>query len=444
MTIHNQPINSPLAESRAEVVDPRAEIPANNDDVLIGLAFSGGGMRAAAFSYGVLAEFDRTKVRLKGTSTSLLDQIDFVSGVSGGAITAAYFGLKGRSELHEFRDRFLLRNAEESLATSVISPVNIFRAYEGGVNDAEQFPRWLDDNLFHGATFRDLGSLHRPHVWINASDIYNRTPFVFNNTTFDAICSELSSYPIASAVAASAAMPVVFAPVVLKTYPDRCATNAPSWVDRAQNDLAAPPILKEFAAAVTRYRDGSVRYIKLLDGGLVDNYGLSGFTIARLSSETPYGPLTARQAVKIRRSLFIVADGGRGISGDWAQTVEGPTGTDLVSAAADTTIDSSVRSSFTAFERTMSEWRDKLVRWRCGLSAAERSKYGAPAGWDCRDLKLFVGRVNFDQLGKQRALELSSIPTRFKLSREQIEKVIAAGREALRSNPTFQAFVASL
>jgi len=231
---------------------------------------------------------------------------------------------------------------------------------------------------------------------------------------------------------------------VLKTYPDRCATNAPGWVDRAQNDLAAPPILREFAAAVTRYRDGSVRYIKLLDGGLVDNYGLSGFTIARLSSETPYGPLTARQAVKIRRSLFLVADGGRGISGDWTQTVDGPTGADLVSAAADTTIDSSVRSSFTAFERTMSEWRDKLVRWRCSLSAAERSKYGAPAGWDCRDLQLFVGRVNFDQLGKQRALALSSIPTRFKLSREQIEKVITAGREALRSNPTFQAFVASL
>ena len=444
MTIHNEPINRPLAVSGAVLADPARELPANDDDVLIGLAFSGGGMRAAAFSYGALSEFDRTRVSLKKTSTSLLDRIDFVSGVSGGSITAAYFGLKGRTALHEFRERFLLRNAEESLATSVISPVNVYRAYEGGVNDAEQFPRWLDDNLFHGSTFRDLRTGHRPQVWINASDIYNRTPFVFNATTFDAICSELSSYPLASAVAASAAMPVVFAPVVLKTYPDRCATNVPGWIERAQNDPAAPPILKEFAAAVTRYRDGSVRYIKLLDGGLVDNYGLSGFTIARLSAETPYGPLTARQAVKVRRTLFLVVDGGRGVTGDWAQTVEGPTGAELVSAAADTTIDSSVRSSFTAFERAMSEWREKLVRWRCGLSSAERSKYGAPAGWDCRDLKLFVGRVNFDQLGKQHALELSSIPTRFKLSREQIEKVIAAGREALRSNPTFQHFVANL
>ena len=51
-------------------------------------------------------------------------------------------------------------------------------------------------------------------------------------------------------------------------------------------------MLKTFAEATARYRNGSMRYIKLLDGGLVDNYGLSGFTIARLSADTPYGPLT--------------------------------------------------------------------------------------------------------------------------------------------------------
>jgi NTE family protein len=132
-----------------------------------------------------------------------------------------------------------------------------------------------------------------------------------------------------------------------------------------------------------------------------------------------------------------------GTPGDWAQTAAGPTGPEIVMAAADTAIDSSVRSSFTAFDRTMSEWRDALARWRCGLSAAERFKYGASAGWACQDLRFFVGRVNFDQLGKQRALELSAIPTRFKLSPEEVEAVIAAGRDALRTNPTFQAFLAS-
>jgi NTE family protein len=132
----------------------------NGDDLLIGLAFSGGGTRAAAFSYGVLSEFERSDAGPARRNGSLLDRIDYVSGVSGGAVTAAYFGLKGRAALSDFREHFLLRDAEESLRTPYM-PVSVLRAYEGGVNDTQQFPQWLDDNLFHGATFRELGSEHR-------------------------------------------------------------------------------------------------------------------------------------------------------------------------------------------------------------------------------------------------------------------------------------------
>lgn len=441
-TIHNAPINRPLATPAVDTFESGSAPPPDNDEFLIGLAFSGGGMRAAAFSYGVLSEFDGTQIRSNRTEAPLSERIAFLSGVSGGAVTAAYFGLKGRAALSDFRERFLLRNAEESLATD-FTPTNVFRAYEGGVNDAQHFPRWLDDNLFHGATFREFEGPHRPRVWINASDIYNRTPFVFNDATFATICSDLSSYPVASAVAASAAMPVVFAPVVLQTFPERCAAKMPDWIERAQTNPSAAPIIKEAAAAITRYRDGSVPFIKLLDGGLVDNYGLSGFTMARLSANTPYGPLLPQQAVKMRRVLFLVVDGGRGVSGDWARTADGPTGPEIVVAAADTAIDSSVRSSFTAFERSMSEWQQTLVRWRCGLSAGERGRYGAAARWDCRDLKFHVGRINFAQLGKQRANELSAVPTRFKMAPEEVDTVIAAGRDALRTSSTFQAFLAN-
>jgi NTE family protein len=112
-----------------------------------------------------------------------------------------------------------------------------------------------------------------------------------------------------------------------------------------------------------------------------------------------------------------------------------------VMAAANTAIGSSMRASYTAFDRTMSEWRDSLIGWRCALSAADRRKYGASEGWDCRDLKFFVGRINFDQLGKRRADALDAIPTRFNLAPDVVETVIAAGRDALRANVTFQAFL---
>ena len=441
-TIHNEPINLPLMAPIPEVAGAGRRTATNGEDVLVGLTISGGGMRAAAFAFGVLSEFDHTQVRSSKTAGSLLEHIDFLSGVSGGAVTAAYFGLKGRDALMDFRERFLMRNAEESLAVG-FTPTNVYRAYQGGVNDAQHFPRWLDDNLFHGATFNDLGPQRRSRIWINASDIYNRTSFVFSDATFGAICSDLGSYPIASAVAASAAMPVVFAPVVLQTYPDRCQSKIPAWVERAQHNPATPPLLKESAAAITSYRDGSVPYIKLLDGGLVDNYGLSGFTIARLSADTPYAPLSAQQAMKIRRVLFLVIDGGRGPAGDWARTAEGPTGPEIVMAAADTAIE---------FERTVE--LHGLRPHHVGVAGdagalALRAVGGGPhppresGDADCGDLKFFVGRVNFEDLGHQRASELSAVPTRLKLAPADVDMVVTAGRDALRANPTFRAFLAN-
>jgi NTE family protein len=441
-SIQNAPVNQPgssaeLAGRLHESLDERS----GSDDDLVGLSFSGGGTRAAAFSFGVLEEMEHTPVR--GGGASMLDRIDFISGVSGGSVTAAYYGLRKRAALADFREKFLLRNAEEGLETD-LNLATLGKAFAGGINDSRGLPRWLDANLFHGATFADLRENVRPRVWINASDIYNRTPFVFGATAFRAMCSDLSSYPLANAVAASAAVPVAFAPVVIQTFPRRCNDPLPAWIVKARNNRNAPPMLSAFAKAINRYHDGEVPYIKLLDGGLVDNYGLAGFTIARLSADTPYGPLSPQQAVKLRRGLFLVVDSKTGLSGNWINTVEGPSGVDLVKAAADTAIDASVGAGYTAFERTMVDWQTSLIRWRCGLSAADRARYGARPGWNCHDLKLFVGRLGFDQLDPARAASLEAVPTRFHLPPQQVDDVIAAGRDALRVSPAFRAFAGSM
>jgi NTE family protein len=333
-SIQNTPVNQPGSSAGlAGNVHLSFEERSAEDDDLISLSFSGGGTRAAAFSFGVLTEMEHTPVR--DASASMLDRIDFISGVSGGAVTAAYYGLRKRAALDDFRERFLLRNAEEGLETD-LTLGTIGKALEGGINDSRGFPRWLDANLFNGATFGEFRETGRPRVWINASDIYSRTPFVFGATAFSAMCSDLSTYPLANAVAASAAVPVVFAPVVIKTFPKECNDPLPAWIVKARNDRNAPPMLSSFAKAVSRYHDGEIPYIKLLDGGLVDNFGLSGFTIARLSAHTPYGPLSPQQAVKLRRGLFLVVDAKTGVSGNWINSVEGPSGVELVKAAADT------------------------------------------------------------------------------------------------------------
>ncbi len=393
-SVHNIPVNVPLAEGASEAL-PALDMPTTGEDLLVGLAFSGGGTRAAAFAFGVLQEMDQIQTpRHRG---SMLDTIDFVSGVSGGSVTAAYFGLRKRDALVDFRERFLIRNAEENIQTT-LSLDTIGRAFTGGINESTGFTKWLDANLFGGATYGQLISGGRPYVWINASDIYNRVPFIFAPTTFSAICSDLARYPISSAVAASAAVPLAFAPAVVQAFPGQCDAAIPGWIQRAAVDKNASPMLSSYSKAVMRYRDGKVPFIKLLDGGLVDNYGLSGFTVARESSPTPYGPLDPQRAAKLRRAMFLVVDAKTGISGDWVRTLDGPSGVDLIKAAVDTTIDASVGASYAAFDRAVADWQASLIKWRCGLSAAERKRYGVGSNWNCRDLKLLVGRVGFDQL----------------------------------------------
>jgi NTE family protein len=437
-SVYNLPHNQPLTGT-IQARPLGSEVPLSSDDVMVSLAFSGGGTRAAAFSFGVLQELDRTRIRDRGKNVSLLDRVDFVSGVSGGSVLAAYYGLRRREALTDFRERFLLRNAEESLNTRV-SIMNLGRAIGGGLNDATHLPRWLDDNLFGGATFRDFQSNQRPRIWINASDIYNRTPFVFGSLAFDAMCSDLLNYPISEAVAASAAVPVVFAPIVLETYPGRCQTRLPDWIARARSDRNAQPLLRDFAQAIDSYHTGSLRYVKLLDGGLVDNFGLSGFSIALLSATRPYEPLVPAQAARIRRIMFLIVDAGRGPSGNWSQQLPGPTGVDLVMATADTATEASTRASYTAFVSLMNDWVAKVRRWRCGLSAAERQRLGVGANWRCNDINVFVERVAFDQLDRPRAEVLNAIPTRFQLPQQSVDVLIEAGAEVVRNNPTYQAF----
>jgi NTE family protein len=438
--IHNEPINQPLTANAAQVESALVPAADNYSDDIVALSFSGGGTRAAAFSFGVLEGFDETLVPGRNGPVSLLNRLNYLSGVSGGSVLAAYYGLKQRAALADFKQRFLLANAEESLQTE-LSLGNIARGLQGGVNDSTQFPVWLDAHLYNHATLSELLTRTRPRVWLNASDIYNRTAFIFAPVTFNALCSDLRNYPVSLAVAASAAVPVVFAPVVIQNFPGVCPLPLPAWVAHARSDPDASPLLKSYADALERYHSGEIKYVKLLDGGLVDNYGLAGFTIARLASTSPFGPLAPEEAVKLRRFMFLVVDSGRAPSGKWAQTVEGPTGVDLITASSDTATGSGAIGSYAAFDDTMADWRDTLVQWRCRLSEAERRHFGAPPGWNCKDVKFFVGRIGFEQLGPQRAAALNAVETRLRLPGDQVDLLIAAGRDALKNNDMFRQFL---
>ena len=443
--LRNAPINSALTDEA--LAGPQAAAGAaplqESAETAIGLSFSGGGTRASAFAFGVLQELGRTDARTASRS-SLIDQVSLVSGVSGGSVTAAYFALHGRETLGNFRQKFLVQDAESSLSTSV-NVTNLVLLAKGGVNDRTGLPTWLDENLFHGATFDDVLKPGRPQLWINASDIFNRTTFIYNSVNFGALCSDLRRYPLSEAVAASAAVPFIFAPIVIENYADRCTFTPPDWVYSADRP-GAPSILRASAAAIQRYREkADVKFVKLLDGGMTDNLGLSGFVLELAAATKPYQPLTPRQVVTLKRFLFIVVDAGRPPGGDLAKEADSPELMDLIQAVSDTAVDSNVRAAYDAFVGEMEKWRERMIDYRCGLTPPEvASLRGSTDGWDCRNLSLQVAKVSFDQMREPSVrTRLEKIPTRFKLPKDDVDLLISSAGSLLRQNQNYKEFLAT-
>ena len=137
--IHNDPVNQPLtANPRRSRPRSTPDVPDNYDDMVVALSFSGGGTRAAAFSYGVLTGFEQTRVPTRAAPVSLLDRLDFSPAFPAArclrpiTACAAAPGWPISSSVSSLPMR---RKCCRPISASAISPA----ACEGGVNDTTGF-----------------------------------------------------------------------------------------------------------------------------------------------------------------------------------------------------------------------------------------------------------------------------------------------------------------
>ena len=196
----------------------------NSDSLAVILSFSGGGIRAAAFAYGVLKEFKSAPVLWNGARTTLFDEVDVVAGVSGGSVAAAYFAAFGDEIFKSFEPAFLKSDFQGGLLSSVRSPANAYRLSSPWFGRSHLLAERLDETLFRGITYGDLAVRGtRPFLLVTATDLTQGTGFEFSQGQFDLLCSRLDRMPLALAVAASSAVPVVMSPVTLANKAGKCA-----------------------------------------------------------------------------------------------------------------------------------------------------------------------------------------------------------------------------
>lgn len=393
------PINKPEASVTLPKPQPKGETRPNADDLLVVLAFSGGGTRAAALSYGVLETLARQEITWQGQSRRLLDEIDVISAVSGGSFTAAYFGLRGERMFGEFEQAFLKRDVETELKDQMLTASNLSRLTSPHFGRSDVLAEHYDRQIFHGATIGDLQRNGGPRIVINATRMTRGTPFAFTPRQFEAIGSSPDSFAVARAVAASSAVPVLFSPIMLRDFRDTSclslpepSTDSPDTAGKAEKGC----------------------YIQLLDGGLHDNLGL-GILLAR-AGEQDLAADVLREAgfPSTRKVVIIQADATAPLDRRWERSGRIPPPEAVLEAATGIPLLNTNRDTMNALQQRAQAWRAQGVE----VSLIE---------------------VNLAQLGDpiQRA-RLQALPTALTLPAPDVDALRRAARDLLLANPEFQ------
>jgi NTE family protein len=407
----------------------------NSDDTMLVLAFSGGGTRAAALSYGVLQELAKTEVGQSGNQHRLLDDVEMVSAVSGGSITAAYYTLYGDRIFSDYESRFLKRHDQTGLLLRLLAPWNLARVASPKFGASDLAAEYYDRLLFKGATFADLTPRPgRPFLIVNATDLAIGARFEFTQDQFDLLQSDLSKFPIARAVAASAAFPPYFGPVILKNYSAENPAPEPEWIQSVLTNSTASSRLKDLALQERSYVDGDRRkFIHLIDGGIADNLGLRGPVERAIKLEEPV--MTPQVPVKIpRRLAIIIVDASR--ERDYGLDSKDRTlglGT-VMGSVSQVTGD---RYSFETIE-LFREVSARLDRER----EAARAQAGDPQSGK---IESYIVELHFSQLADESDRRFfNSVPTKLQLPSKTVDRLCRLAARQLADNAEFRRLVSDL
>jgi NTE family protein len=420
-----------------EVVPITAPVPApgvaaNSDKLFVVVTLSGGGKRAAAFSYGVLEALRDVKVTTpEGEQHTLLDEVDLISAVSGSAFTAAYYAMYGKDTFDSFAPRFLNHDTEKDLWHEILKPSSWLRLARTLVSRSDLEVEYFDRELFNGATVHDVMT-RSPRVIVSATDLVRAKPFAFTREQFNGICVDPKSVPLARAVFSSAATPIYFAPLVMRSFAGRCGYRPPDTVMLGIDEVE-DAYRRERAERLLSFLDPQFPYLHLADGALADNLGARAILDEVALGDTVTDALRRNGFSQARRMLFIVVDARTSFDRQYARRPE-PLGIKRV-------MDAVVSVTFNRYSfETMNLMRERVKRWEAEVRSTRCAGQRVIPGCDRFDVDLV--ELSFERVKEAAEREyLERVPTTFTLSREQIIRVRRAAHLLLEESPELRNFL---
>jgi NTE family protein len=437
-----RPINPPLLHYDANTKHQFEGLERNRGDHrdLVILAFSGGGTRAAAFSYGVLEALRRIEVVTNsGAKVRLLDEVDVITGISGGSFTALAYRLYGEKLFDEYEKRFLKRNVQGELIARILNPLNWGALWSTGWGRSELAAQLYDEILFNGATFADLQRAAGPAIVVSATELSTGSRVAFVPQNFDVMCADLDTFRLSRAAAASSAVPLVLSPLTINNYGGTCGYREPAWL-RQFADAPKPPrpagrILKRLQEL--RELDDAVEdpYFHLVDGAVSDNLGLRGVldfieTFEALRAAGQQTPLD-----EVRRIIIFVVNSTSSPSTNWNTSADPPGSLAILTKAAGVPVDRYANESIELLKDIDARWTAlREVRDSVAFAKDRDPKMAYLVNAPSADIHVI--EVSFQVL-KDRAERdyLNQLPTSFVLPDEAIDRLRAAAATIILDSP---------
>ena len=290
--------------------------PASDTDLLLGIALSGGGSRAALFAAAGLEALGR--VRLPGGG-SLLEQVGYVSSVSGGSVAGAYYAshkppheisvltpegaLSGDYQVFfkQFREA-VTQDLEGALVRRQLST---FRWLNSALA-ARSLREVLTERVLGPIRFEELAEREArgdsPRLLVNTTLFNNGRRLVF--TTLPPAALQYEFFPDLQRSLARRGLPTEIAPELAV----RWETLLPVVPQDLHLDVCAVPLAGAVAGSASfpplvgpiTFRVGEEElYWHTGDGGLYENQGVESILFAFLKR---------LQERKARRALIIAVD----------------------------------------------------------------------------------------------------------------------------------------
>jgi hypothetical protein len=285
---------------------------------------------------------------------------------------------------------------------------------------------------------------------INATNLYQGSRFEFTGPQFRYLCSDILSFSVSRAVAASSAFPFLLSPISLVNNCGPGGYEIPEDDQDALGDYWTNKrryyaVYNNYIYAESGGRDNHP-FMHLMDGGLADNIGLRAiynlYVRGDIRSKINSG--------KIKDFLVIVVN-AKVENPQNIDKKESPPG--LVTVGFKTATLSLDRYSFETVEmfkqalnqRIQAQNYQNACQGLLNEHCQDQFQIPPLAGGE---MKLYVANLTFDNLPLESSDPeikgrnyYNQLPTTFYLSRDQVDGLIKVGGWLLKENPNFKNFL---